>query len=242
MKNIVVYGDIHGCLDEFKKLRKKVDLKPDDLEISVGDFLNKGPYSIETFHYILNHNIKAILGNNEVKTIKQYKRYKKEGKKYLKSLRQFEIDTILKVTKNELKLLQSLPHYLKFSNLTIVHGGVMPDTVLSEKLDKKSQKVVTLLRYVNKDLEPIPWSDFDGRYKFWTELYKGHEGFVVYGHHPFEEPRVDKFSLGIDTGCVYGKKLTAVKFKVKKDGMIDTDNYKLLSVESKKNYWKEVRP
>ena len=48
MKNIVVYGDIHGCLDEFKKLREKVNHTSDDIEVSVGDFLNKGPNSVKT--------------------------------------------------------------------------------------------------------------------------------------------------------------------------------------------------
>jgi len=189
MKSIIVYGDIHGCLDEFKKLRKKIDPKADDIEISVGDFLNKGPYSLETLHYILDHDILAVAGNNEAKIIKLYKRYRKEGEKYLKTIREHEKDTILKITKNELKYLESLPYFLKFSNLTIVHGGIMPDT------------------------------------------------FIVYGHHPFDEPKIDEYAIGIDTGCVYGGKLTAVKFKVSKNGKVDIKNYKLISVKAKKDYW-----
>jgi len=237
MKNIVVYGDIHGCLDEFKKLRKKVDLQSGDLEISVGDFLNKGPYSLDTLHYLLDNNIQAIMGNNEAKIIKLYRRYLKEGEQYLETIRAHEKDTISKITENELKYLDSLPYFLKISNLTVVHGGLMPDTVLDENLDNSTKKQITLLRYLNRDLAPIPWDDFEGRYKFWSELYEGHEGFVVYGHHPFDEPKIDKFAVGIDTGCVYGGKLTAIKFPVKKSGKVKTKKYQLISVDAEKDYW-----
>jgi len=237
MKNIVVYGDIHGCLDEFKKLRKKVNLKPDDIEISVGDFLNKGPSSLDTLHFLIDNDILAIMGNNEAKIIKLYKRYLKEGEKYLDTIRSHEKDTILKITKNELKYLESLPYFLKFSNLTIVHGGIMPDTILDENIDNNTKKQITLLRYLNRDLVSIPWDDFEGRYKFWSELYEGHEGFIVFGHHPFDEPKIDEFAVGIDTGCVYGGKLTAIKFPVKKNGKVKTKKYKLVSVDAQKDYW-----
>ena len=237
MKSIIVYGDIHGCLDEFKKLRKQVNLKPDDIEILVGDFINKGPFSLDTIHYLSNHNILSVMGNNEAKIIKLYKRYLKDGDKYLETIKPHDRDTVLKITKNELKYLESLPYFLKFSNLTIVHGGVKSDTVLDENIDNNTKKQITLLRYLNKDLEAIPWDDFEGRYKFWSELYKGHEGFIVFGHHPFDEPKIEEFAVGIDTGCVYGGKLTAIKFAVKKNGKVDTKKYKLFSIDAKKDYW-----
>ena len=237
MKNIVVYGDIHGCLDEFKKLREKVNLHLDDIEVSVGDFLNKGPLSIDTLHYLIDNDIHMVMGNNEAKIIKLYKRYKEQGKKYLETIRAHDRDTILKITKTEIAYLENLPYFLKFSNLTIVHAGILSGTKLDENLDNKAKKQITLLRYLNKELEPIDWNDFKGRYKFWSELYEGHDGFVVYGHQPFDEPKIDKFSIGIDTGCVYGGKLTAVKFPFKKSGKVDTKKYKLISVKAKKGYW-----
>ncbi len=237
MKSIVIYGDIHGCLDEFKALRKKINLQPDDIEISVGDFMNKGLFSIETLHFITSRDIISVMGNNEARIIKLYKRYLKDGEKYLDNIRPHESDTISKISKNDIRYLESLPYFLKFSNLTIVHGGILEDVKLDKNLDNKIKKQITLLRYLNRDLMPIPWNDFDGRYKFWSELYRGHEGFIVFGHHPFDEPKIDDFSIGIDTGCVYGGKLTAVKFKIDKNENIDTKNYQLFSVNAKKNYW-----
>ena len=33
---------------------------------------------------------------------------------------------------------------------------------------------------------------------------------VVYGHTPYNEPRIDANKIGIDTGAVYGNKLTCL--------------------------------
>ncbi len=238
MQTIIVYGDIHGCLDELKELRKKLNPKPNDIEVSVGDIINKGPYSIETIHYVLDKQIHCVIGNNEAKIIKLYNRYTKEGEKYLETIKPHEKETILKITKKEINYLESLPFYLKFSNLTILHGGITKDIILDDSLSNKNKKQVINLRYLDRKLQPIPWNDFDGRYKFWSELYEGNEGFILFGHHPFDNPKIDEFSIGLDTGCVYGGKLSAAKFNMLDNGKLDTKNYQIISVNAKKNYWK----
>jgi bis(5'-nucleosyl)-tetraphosphatase (symmetrical) len=238
MKSIIIYGDIHGCLDELKSLRKKIEINTDDIEISVGDFINKGPSSIDTLHYLIDNKIQAVMGNNEAKIIKLYNRYLKEGEIYLKTIKPHEKDTILKITKKEIEYLKRLPFYLKFSAITILHGGITEDIILNKNLSNKDKKQITLLRYLDKKLQSIPWDNFEGRYKFWSELYKGHEGFILFGHHPFDKPKIEKYAIGLDTGCVYGGKLTAIKFKVDKNDKINTKDYQLISIKSKKSYWK----
>ena len=34
----------------------------------------------------------------------------------------------------------------------------------------------------------------------------------MYGHQTFKEPNISPYAIGIDTGCVYGDKLTAIAF------------------------------
>ena len=46
----------------------------------------------------------------------------------------------------------------------------------------------------------------------WAAEYRG-KAMVVYGHTPVRQARVDRRAIGIDTGCVYGGKLTAAVFE-----------------------------
>ena len=236
MKRVIVYGDIHGCLDEFKLLRQKLEIQQDDREISVGDIVNKGPFlAREMIRYVSEHHIEVILGNNEAKALKHYKKYQKEGMDFLEKLQPFEVATVLSLREDDVSFLSSLDYFKKVHNLTILHGGVVPDMDL-DSLDEKQKKETTLIRYLNKDLEPLSWGDKDNRYKFWAELYDGRDGFMVGGHHPFEEPKVCEHAVDIDTGCVYGRKLTAAVFTVDA-GCVDTKGVEFVFEEAKRDYW-----
>jgi len=239
IENVVVYGDIHGCLDEFKALRKKLQISSYDKEIVVGDFLNKGPKSLETMQYLIKNSISSVMGNNEEKILSLHDKYKEDGKKALKKMKPWESLIVENINDHELEFLKQLPYFIKIENLTVVHGGIPLGVSLSDELDDKTKKQITLLRYYNKKMCPITWSDFEGRYRFWSEIYDGRDGFVIFGHHPFDEPKRDEYSVGIDTGCVYGEKLHAVKFKRKNSGKFKTKSYKIEYIESKKNYLKE---
>ena len=236
MPRIIVYGDIHGCLDEFKQLRDDISPKKEDIEISVGDFLNKGPYSLKTLRYLNYHHILSVMGNNEAKIIKLYHRYQKEGKKYLSTLRNSDKKTLLELEQKDITYLESLPYFLKIDALTIVHGGVKNGMKLSEKMSNREKKLLTQLRFYNKKHEPIPYDDFENRELFWSEEYDGKEGFIVFGHHPFKEVKIEENAIGIDTGCVYGGTLTAISFPYE-DKKVDLKNYTLHSVKAIQNHY-----
>ena len=237
MSRIIVYGDIHGCLDEFKQLRKEINPKKDDIEISVGDFLNKGPYSLKTLRYLSKHNILSVMGNNEAKIIKLYHRYQKKGASYLDTLRNSDRKTLLELEDDDIIYLESLPYFLKIGTLTIVHGGVENSMTLSGDMSDKEKKLLTQLRFYNKKHEPIPYDDFENREIFWSEEYDGHEGFIVFGHHPFREVKIEKNAIGIDTGCVYGGALTAISLPYH-DSKVETNNYTLHSVKAIQNHYR----
>ncbi|MCD8028091.1 MAG: metallophosphoesterase [Erysipelotrichaceae bacterium] len=49
---LIVISDIHGHLDRFKALLKKVQYKYDDYLVILGDFVKKGDQVIDTIHYV----------------------------------------------------------------------------------------------------------------------------------------------------------------------------------------------
>lgn len=233
---IIVYGDIHGCLDELQALRKKLDIHEGDQEYSVGDFLNKGPYSRKTLNYLQKNNIRSTMGNNEEKIINIYREYQQKGESFLKTLKKPTQKTIQELQTKDVDFLESLPYFIKIDQLTILHGGITNAIHLDKELSKKEKRLITQLRFFNKEKEPIPYADFEHRDTFWSEVYDGHEGFIVFGHHPFEVPKETKYAVGIDTGCVYGRALTAVTFPYH-DGKVDTKNYTFVSVKPVKKYF-----
>ncbi len=235
MKRVIIYGDVHGCLDEFIELRKLIKINQHDIEVLVGDFINKGPYSVETLRYVMKNNIISVMGNNESKMVMIYDKYKKDSR-FLETIKEHEKDTLLLLHDKDIEYLRSLPYFLKYHNLTVVHGGIFNYMKLDSSLTKEDKKYILHLRFLDKNYNFLPFDDFENRYIFWSELYDGHEGFIVYGHHPFDKPKIDKYSIGIDTGCVYGGELSAITFPLYSDH-VAIDQYKIFSVKAKKKYW-----
>ena len=55
---------------------------------------------------------------------------------------------------------------------------------------------------------------------------------MVYGHTPVREPEWVNDTICIDTGCVYGGKLTALRYP----------ELELVSVDAAKEYYAAIRP
>jgi serine/threonine protein phosphatase 1 len=67
-RRTIVVGDVHGCFAELTQLLAKVDFSEEDLLISVGDMVDRGPGSMETARFFRDApNAMAVLGNHERK-------------------------------------------------------------------------------------------------------------------------------------------------------------------------------
>lgn len=62
-----VISDIHGCFDEFQQMLGKIDLSDDDRLILAGDYIDRGPKSLEMLKWLENKpaNITLIKGNHD---------------------------------------------------------------------------------------------------------------------------------------------------------------------------------
>ena len=65
-KRILIVGDIHGCLTKFLKALNSLGYnKNNDLLISVGDLVDRGPENLETLKWFKNNNIPISRGNHD---------------------------------------------------------------------------------------------------------------------------------------------------------------------------------
>jgi hypothetical protein len=217
----VIYGDIHGCLEEWEELRKEIP--KDSFEISVGDILDKGPYPVEALRYAKKNKIFTIMGNHEYKHIRKY-----WGRKVHLDENQKQVYPKLK--KEDFEFIESMPFFLKLNHLTIVHAGITNRIYLNNP-PLNIMTLLLFLREVDENDKFLPLNHNYPNPRYWADTYNGHEGFVVYGHNPFLNPKINKHAIGIDTGCVYGNKLTAVIFE-------DTINikYSIIQVDAKQKY------
>ena len=65
----------------------------------------------------------------------------------------------------------------------------------------------------------------------WAADYRG-SATVVYGHTPVFEPEWLNRTINIDTGCVFGGKLTALRYP----------ENELVSVAARQTYYEPIRP
>jgi len=223
MNKLIIYGDIHGCYKEFISLRNKINPIKDDIEVCVGDIITKGIASPKVLKYIQKHNIRSVLGNHEEKLVR-YLEHQNSDKKNPITLDNDEKNIIGSLDKKDIDYLKNMPLFLKFENITILHGGIQNHHDLSN-ITKKEKSKILRMRYLDKNTNFITYGKEDKDSIFWADIYDGNQGFIVYGHQRFDEVKVNEFAVGIDTSCVYGNKLSAIIFE-----NYNTSNFKISSI------------
>lgn len=202
---LIFVGDIHGCYDELVALLERVEPAPDDVVVSVGDVVTKGPAPARCLDLWRDRGYLAVLGNNELKVLGRAKPL----------LRFFARDEVLR-RGDLLRYLESWPLVIDFpeQQIAAVHGGFLPDMRVTPENVERYRDVVPRLRWIRKtngDWIYVPKEKQKKSDALWAEKWKG-DRFVLYGHTPVREPKRDRMALGLDTGCVYGGLLTAAVY------------------------------
>jgi len=206
MGKIFAIGDIHGCLEKLEELMSGIDIDSrNDTLVFIGDYIDRGRFSKEVVDYILQlqskyKNLVCLLGNHERMFLNYLEGVDEDmylvngGINTLHSYEIFLYDDIekrkSKVPADHQTFFKSLLPYYEEGIYIFVHAGLNPDVPLAE------QGMYDLL-----------WV----RYEF-IESEKDIGKIVVFGHTPVgEKPLIRKNKIGIDTGAVYGGKLTCVE-------------------------------
>lgn len=230
-----IIGDVHGCYDElvqlFGELGYKQFIHPAGRKpVFVGDLVDRGPKSPEVLKLVMRlvkeGKALCVPGNHDVKLLKWL-----NGKNvsvahgFQQTIDQLQHES--PAFREELKIfLDSLiSHYvLDGGKLVVAHAG------LREEMQGRGSGGVREFCLYGETTGETDEFGLPIRYN-WAADYKG-KAMVVYGHTPVPEPQWLNRTIDIDTGCVFGGRLSALRYPEKE----------LVSVPALQVYCEPVRP
>lgn len=222
--NYDIFGDIHGCFNEFQTLTEKLGynwesgrpVHPQKRQLAfVGDITDRGPGSLKMieivwelvmekqesyyapgnhcnklYRFFLGRNVKIAHGLET--TVAEYEALSTREQKVIQ--------------KKFIDLYEKSPlyHVLDEKKLIVCHAGIRQDYI-----GRSDKKVETFVLYGDITGEKHP--DGSPVRRDWAQHYKG-DAWIVYGHTPVKEPRLVNHTVNIDTGVVFGGKLTALRY------------------------------
>ncbi|MBL0691479.1 MAG: metallophosphoesterase [SAR324 cluster bacterium] len=190
----IIIGDLHGCYLELLDLLDLINYqKSYDKIIFTGDLINRGPDSVKSIEFLVDHNCLSVMGNHEYYLIQAVDQKKHDWDIYQHMSKEFGTSFMKLIS-----LLRKLPLWINKNNFLLIHAGFNVGT----PLEKTDPEVLTNIRQVpQKQGNLIPWFD----------LYHEKKP-VVFGHWAKLGGVIRQNVIGLDVGCVYGGKLRAVIF------------------------------
>jgi hypothetical protein len=192
----VIVGDIHACRDELVALLDWLGFGGDDRLVCVGDLVVRGPFPRSTLDLLRAVGARAVRGNHDDKLVRWYANPKIP-------LNEQHRKTAARLRKRHWAFLVKLPLWLDLPEhgVRVVHAGVVPGVAI----ERQDPKTLLYIRSIAADGRPLEQRDKT----LWGERYVG-PPHIVFGHNAMPEPQLHPWATGIDTGCVYGGRLTAL--------------------------------
>lgn len=194
MSRTIVIGDVHGCYFELMALLDEIHIRHDDRLVFVGDVITKGPANRAVLEFIRERSqCQSVLGNHEYLLLQHYR-----GEQV--KLKPEHLRTIAELGKDFglfMEWVSCFPLYIDLGEFLVVHAGIRPGRPIERQRIEDLTQLRTLNGRGNEAGTP------------WFERYRG-KRTVIFGHWVFDVPVVKENAIGIDTGCVYGGRLTAV--------------------------------
>ncbi|MDG5800803.1 metallophosphoesterase [Marinilabiliaceae bacterium ANBcel2] len=130
MSRRLVIPDIHGCFKTFKSLLDLCDLRRSDRLYLLGDYINRGPASLQVVDYIIElismgYQITALRGNHEDELLKIHHKTKTPKELSLPGLFMNKqlLDKHGKLAPHHYAFFSSLPFYIELDDCFLVHAG-----------------------------------------------------------------------------------------------------------------------
>lgn len=236
-----IIGDVHGCFDELAELLGRLGYELDGAGESarhpdgrraffVGDLVDRGPRSPAVLRLVMNMvksgDALCVPGNHEVKLLRALKGAKVSTSHGL-------AETLAQLAEEPPELSEQVATFidrlvshfvLDRGRLVVAHAGMRAD------MAGRSSGAVRSFALYGDTTGETDECGLPVRYP-WAEDYRG-EAMVVYGHTPVPEATFLNRTICIDTGCVFGGRLTALRYPERE----------LVSVPARRTYWEPARP
>lgn len=203
-------GDVHGCVDELDRLIGALRLRQDDTVVFIGDYIDRGPDSRGVIDLLGTLASQAaartvfLRGNHEDMCLSYLGRGGRFGEVWLRNggaaaLHSYGVaprapvdEALASIGPAHLAWLEQLATSFATREYLFVHAGVRPGVRWEEQYEED-------LLWIRDEF--VPHVHDLGR-------------TVIFGHTPLREVLVDEpYKIGIDTGCVYGRDLTAIELR-----------------------------
>lgn len=220
---VIAIGDVHGCIDELQDLLRQCDYRPGDLVVFLGDLVCKGPDSISVVQMAREIGAIGVRGNHDFEVVRWHQAIKSGVDPPVFGSEHFHIASCL--SKADMKWMHSLPWYISSKDLgaLFVHAGF----VSGIRLAKQNPRLMMNMRSILPD--GTVTSKFFNNWP-WARLWDGPQT-VLFGHDADRGLQQYEHAIGLDTGCVYGGRLTACILPEKR----------LVSVSARREYFKYRR-
>jgi len=234
-----IIGDVHGCFVELVGLLSKLGYimqsghhfaHPDGRKVVwVGDLCDRGNLNVEVLKTVIDtvreDSGLCVLGNHDDK-LRRYLKGNKIKVGHGLDITIKELESEQRSFRNDvLDFLEERPLFLKLDEdkLLVSHAGLkesLQDVVAPNK--KVRGKIRAKCLYGETTGKTLD-NGFPERLD-WAEDYKGHR-VVVHGHTVMKETSAKNNVYCVDTGAVFGGKLTALRYPEMEFVSVDSNKY-----------------
>jgi len=208
-----VIGDIHGCVDELRRLVEALPLRSGDSLIFLGDYIDRGPDSAGVVAYLIalqseqrEVSFVFLKGNHEDMLLSYLGLAGQHGDMFLinggkATLTSYGLpeavsaqEALSAIPPDHLTFYNGLDRFYVMDKFLCVHAGIHPHKPLVNQTDEELLWIRNAFIYSSHRL---PYT-------------------ILFGHTPQSRVLYDlPFKIGLDTGLVYGNMLTCLEVDTK---------------------------
>ena len=236
-----IIGDVHGCYDELCDLLESLGYSVDRntytavppqgrKAVFLGDLVDRGPNTVCTLKLAMNmvraNHALCVPGNHDMKLLRKLNGADVQVSHGLET-------TLAELENQPLEFIAALKEFLDSlvghyvlddGRLVVAHAG------MKEKYQGRSSRRVRDFALYGETTGETDEYGLPVRCD-WAAAYRG-RALVVYGHTPGADVYQINRTANIDTGCVFGGRLTAFRYPEKE----------LVSVEARRTYYEPAKP